>query len=1552
VVDTGGLRSGFGRATKETDRFGRSTNQTSRSTGRLGVNLGRAAVAAAGAAAAFVPLSLAISQAARSTIEFDRSMRNVNSIAQLSEGQFQGLSKSVLELAGPTAQAPRTLADGLYDLVSSGFESKEALDVLEVSAKAATAGLTETEVASKTVAAALNAYRLPAKRASVISDILFRTVDRGVISFEQLSSDIGDVLPFASSLGVGLEEVGASVATMTKAGIGSAETMTRVKNVMVSLLKPGDDLSAAMRSLGYDSGEAMIQAEGFQGTLDALISATDGSKNAVAQLFPNIRALGGVLALTGENSRGAAKDLAGMRDAAGATDRALSQQSQSIYFQWQRLKATAEAMAIEFGTTLVPSIREVLEVLNDDSLTSAEKFSEMRKRIVDAVRQIAPQVAQAAGEVGVILATSMAKAFADTGILGKLAVSAFFLKMLGGPRAVVAAGATVGTMFAKAQAVAMTNVYAYQNARAAGFGAMASSRALGASLVGGLASSFARFLPPALGALAIGDIVLTAIAGDIRGAAVKGGGAAVGGAIGAVLGSVIPGAGTLAGGAIGAGLGTLGAGLIDGIIGGAEREAPKLRERIEASVERIAQAANRERAAYQRLDATARFASESRRRQITATDRVREAERQLARARTAFGPSSEQAIRAERRLARAKDANAKATERVRNAERVYGVERRATRVIITQSVKQQKAELFTLKQKRDRLSDLLQSEKFRNLTAEQQNSISRAYLQVNRAVDKGQRQLNRTYIEAGQKIGPAFAKSMERISGRTESLRSDIQKLRSGVILNADQMSARYRSALERMIKRTELATRVLNVDGEIGVVNSPIVGNRGGGKIGGSGPSVMAAVSPGELISYRGREIYVPGKPEPRDSVLMNLPVGAKVFTYDGQARLAAGASHTQALRDQAPHFATGGIVRPRMVGGLPGQREVANTGFGKVHKAAVAYYRRNSLTDLASAVRLASRFGLTVSSGFRPGDDGYHGIDRARDFVGSPSEMFSFAKFIGTKFGQRLLELIYSPLGWSIKNGARTAPYAVADHYDHVHVAMRKGGIIPAFRRGGNINRIWREHNSGYGDWGGPTLPSYVVAALAQAAGMPGKTMEQVTRGESGAHKKNTARPGATGIDPGGTKGHGLWMITSGYNEDLAARVGGWRNMLNPVVNAWAAAQIYRRQGLGAWYGTGSVTGDGQNYAGNFDIRRALGGLSFDGALWVATDGRVGKKPKAITAIQRGAKKSLGRTDRIRKRFRRDRSGSKGAFEKLAKADRLARKARELANQGKVSQARALMKRAHRLTREATGASGPANTGGGSAGDGIATAPPTTTVPQNVSDILSMANRPGLSLESQETILSNALSIAQGTEGTEDDLSVLGAQLNVQQKIKRQAQNALNRATGKLNQPKFSAGRIAAARKKRDKALADKREAEKKLRNKNLKGEARKKWEQKLRNANKRLREANQILRPYGEAIEAQNTAATDVAAAQGEIASINQEIADIQSGGDGGDDSDTSAADLAAAMEELANAIKEQNRLQSSVQATSSREALRMLSDVISGQIVGKRLPVGQTPTGVRY
>jgi hypothetical protein len=96
------------------------------------------------------------------------------------------------------------------------------------------------------------------------------------------------------------------------------------------------------------------------------------------------------------------------------------------------------------------------------------------------------------------------------------------------------------------------------------------------------------------------------------------------------------------------------------------------------------------------------------------------------------------------------------------------------------------------------------------------------------------------------------------------------------------------------------------------------------------------------------------------------------------------------------------------------------------------------------------ASKFGLTMTSGYRPGDPGYHGINRARDYSNGSAptpQMMMFAQYLANNFGSGLKELIYTPLGWSIKDGRKVPAYARAGHYDHVHVAWAGGIRNPRF-------------------------------------------------------------------------------------------------------------------------------------------------------------------------------------------------------------------------------------------------------------------------------------------------------------------------------------------------------------------------------------------------------------------------------------------------------------------------------------------------------------------------
>lgn len=119
--------------------------------------------------------------------------------------------------------------------------------------------------------------------------------------------------------------------------------------------------------------------------------------------------------------------------------------------------------------------------------------------------------------------------------------------------------------------------------------------------------------------------------------------------------------------------------------------------------------------------------------------------------------------------------------------------------------------------------------------------------------------------------------------------------------------------------------------------------------------------------------------------------------------------------------------------------------------------------------------------------------------------------------------------------------------------------------------INRSYPEHL-----WPGPLegrarFDQTTIEAIAAHVGLPPLLFYQITKGESMGY------PGIYGIDPGGTEGLGLWMITTGFNDELIAEKGGRTAMFNPIINGECAKIIYDSQGSGAWYGTKFVTPEG---------------------------------------------------------------------------------------------------------------------------------------------------------------------------------------------------------------------------------------------------------------------------------------------------------------------------------------------------------------------------------------
>ncbi len=143
------------------------------------------------------------------------------------------------------------------------------------------------------------AYGQSASQAETLSAKLFKTIELGRVTADELATAFGRVAAVGAEIGASQDELLAAFSSITIGGVSASEAATQIRGLLTGFLKPTEALTAALHKLGFETGEQAIQALGMVGALTAVIGTTDGSTTSVAKLFTNVRALNAVLRTSG-----------------------------------------------------------------------------------------------------------------------------------------------------------------------------------------------------------------------------------------------------------------------------------------------------------------------------------------------------------------------------------------------------------------------------------------------------------------------------------------------------------------------------------------------------------------------------------------------------------------------------------------------------------------------------------------------------------------------------------------------------------------------------------------------------------------------------------------------------------------------------------------------------------------------------------------------------------------------------------------------------------------------------------------------------------------------------------------------------------------------------------------------------------------------------------------------------------------------------------------------------------------------------------------------------
>lgn len=302
-----------------------------------------------------ISAGIAFARAAKGAYDFEKqfqqSMKEVATLSSGIKGSLTDYMNQVVDVAKTIPVQANDAAKALYQIVSAGHDGADGMKILEVSAKAAIGGVTDTATAADTITTVLNAYKMNASEAQRISDLLFTTVRLGKTTFGELGHSIAQAAPIAASYGVEIDQVLAAVASLTKQGTPTAQAMTQIRASIIGVSKV--------------LGDGAFNGRTYQEALEEVANRANSSESKLRELVPEVEAVNAVLGMTGKNAESTASDLEQMGNSAGAAEAAFKEMASSAQNQLQLLQNNITASLRPMGEAILKEVSGIATAFNE-----------------------------------------------------------------------------------------------------------------------------------------------------------------------------------------------------------------------------------------------------------------------------------------------------------------------------------------------------------------------------------------------------------------------------------------------------------------------------------------------------------------------------------------------------------------------------------------------------------------------------------------------------------------------------------------------------------------------------------------------------------------------------------------------------------------------------------------------------------------------------------------------------------------------------------------------------------------------------------------------------------------------------------------------------------------------------------------------------------------------------------------------------------------------------------------------------------------------------------
>lgn len=346
--------------------------------------------------------------------KYETAIAKVGTIADTQEVPLGTLSQQIMQLSNQTGIAASAVADDVYNAISAGQKTADAVNFVTNSTKLAKAGFAESSQTLDVLTTVLNAYGMSADKVGTVSDMLVQTQNKGKVTVGELASSMGKIIPTANASNVSLEQLCAGYAIMTSKGIAAAETTTYMNSMLNELSKSGSTTDKLLREkMGGSFSELMKSGKSLGEILGGIQDEASKSGLALSDMFSSSEAGKAAMSLLSNGVDGFNASVQDMVNSVGATDSAFAKMEGTTEAKMEKAKNSIANLSIVLGQNLLPIVGNMADKVAT-VVTKVSEFAAANPKLVQTVLKVAAGLA--ALKVG-MLTTKLVTLSAEDGIL-------------------------------------------------------------------------------------------------------------------------------------------------------------------------------------------------------------------------------------------------------------------------------------------------------------------------------------------------------------------------------------------------------------------------------------------------------------------------------------------------------------------------------------------------------------------------------------------------------------------------------------------------------------------------------------------------------------------------------------------------------------------------------------------------------------------------------------------------------------------------------------------------------------------------------------------------------------------------------------------------------------------------------------------------------------------------------------------------------------------------------------------------------------------------------